>query len=433
MTQVPSAGILTNGTAYLFYKCYHDETIQRGVFTSFYCDYDYDYAEYAPALWQKGNNTLRQLANFSEPHYLACAEGHIDDIQARADRTGSFPVVDVCQEQTAGMKYTAAQEDTVQVSAAGYDNPAGQQPAGGLGQALGGLELPTEEEASHAESSGAITCGTLLLYILYFLPVFFVNRQASLSVCQVSRAIRCLARVLSMARFASEAELETFLGRPDPDYAGVASAIHAKDIKARAGPQGSANLSRALFTEMLKNGTISHPHAEVLDTVERYYTHRMMACSSVQMAEEIYRAAQSMPGASTTKYFLAQHGLQINGPFFRAPDTGPVTLLRARNANYEQKMIKMLPNLPSNQLLGGSEAMACRAILPSAERLDIPIIRGTVIEVIVPPEHHTLTGHYPGLLLSMFMLRALYTWMSRQKISLLAVMGIGGWETLDQQ
>ena len=25
-------------------------------------------------------------------------------------------------------------EDTVQISAAGYDNPAGQQPAGGLGQ-----------------------------------------------------------------------------------------------------------------------------------------------------------------------------------------------------------------------------------------------------------------------------------------------------------
>ena len=57
----------------------------------------------------------------------------------------------------------------------------------------------------------------------------------------------------------------------------------------------------------------------------------------------------------------------------------------------------MLPDLPSTLLLGGSEAIACRAILPSAERHDIPIIRGTVIEVIVPPEHYTLTGHYPGL------------------------------------
>ena len=69
-----------------------------------------------------------------------------------------------------------------------------------------------------------------------------------------------------MARFVSKAELETFLGRLDPDYgqyasavwqngvrtahqlanadkedlvaAGVTSAIHAKDIKARTGPQG---------------------------------------------------------------------------------------------------------------------------------------------------------------------------------------------------
>ena len=46
---------------------------------------------------------------------------------------------------------------------------------------------------------------------------------------------------------------------------------------------GSANLSQASFTEILKSGTISRPHIEVLDTVERFYTHRMMACSSLQM------------------------------------------------------------------------------------------------------------------------------------------------------
>ena len=53
---------------------------------------DADYAEYAPALWQKGIKTPRQLANFSEPHYLACdvPEGHIDDIKARADTTGEL-------------------------------------------------------------------------------------------------------------------------------------------------------------------------------------------------------------------------------------------------------------------------------------------------------------------------------------------------------
>ena len=53
---------------------------------------DADYAEYAPALWQKGIKTPQQLANFIEPHYLACdvPEGHIDDIKARADTTGEL-------------------------------------------------------------------------------------------------------------------------------------------------------------------------------------------------------------------------------------------------------------------------------------------------------------------------------------------------------
>ncbi|DBA92959.1 TPA: hypothetical protein ACH3X2_003307 [Trebouxia sp. C0005] len=46
---------------------------------------------------QKGIKTLRQLANFSEPHYLACAvpEGHLDDIKARADTTGHPQIVAV--------------------------------------------------------------------------------------------------------------------------------------------------------------------------------------------------------------------------------------------------------------------------------------------------------------------------------------------------
>ena len=51
---------------------------------------DPDYAQHAPALWQKGVKIPRQLANFSEPHYLACGvpEGHIDDIKARAGGAG---------------------------------------------------------------------------------------------------------------------------------------------------------------------------------------------------------------------------------------------------------------------------------------------------------------------------------------------------------
>ena len=53
---------------------------------------DADYAEYASALWHEGIKTPRQLANFTEPHYLACGvrKGHIDDIKARADTTGEL-------------------------------------------------------------------------------------------------------------------------------------------------------------------------------------------------------------------------------------------------------------------------------------------------------------------------------------------------------
>ena len=56
---------------------------------------DADYAEYASALWHEGIKTPTQLANFTEPHYLACGvrRGHIDDIKARADTTGECNTV----------------------------------------------------------------------------------------------------------------------------------------------------------------------------------------------------------------------------------------------------------------------------------------------------------------------------------------------------
>ena len=66
---------------------------------------DADYAEYAPALWQKGIKTPQQLANFSEPHYLACdiPEGHIDDIKARAGTTGELLACNTLYKRTCWM------------------------------------------------------------------------------------------------------------------------------------------------------------------------------------------------------------------------------------------------------------------------------------------------------------------------------------------
>lgn len=74
-------------------------------------------------------------------------------------------------------------------------------------------------------------------------------------------------------------------------------------------------MNRAAFTNLLKTGTITCPHAKVLDTVERFYSRRMMAFSGLEMAEEVYHAAASMPGASITKHFLAQHGLKVQLSF----------------------------------------------------------------------------------------------------------------------
>ena len=60
---------------------------------AFLAKLDADYAEYASALWHEGIKTPRQLANFTEPHYLACGvrRGHLDDIKAKADTTGEPP------------------------------------------------------------------------------------------------------------------------------------------------------------------------------------------------------------------------------------------------------------------------------------------------------------------------------------------------------
>jgi hypothetical protein len=51
---------------------------------------DPDYSQFASALWQNSVRTVHQLANAREPILLSCGlpELYIDDIKARADRTG---------------------------------------------------------------------------------------------------------------------------------------------------------------------------------------------------------------------------------------------------------------------------------------------------------------------------------------------------------
>ena len=66
------------------------ETFLRGL--------DPDYSQFASTLWQKGVKTASQLANARESILLACGlpELYIDDIKARADRTGDLNAHDAC-------------------------------------------------------------------------------------------------------------------------------------------------------------------------------------------------------------------------------------------------------------------------------------------------------------------------------------------------
>ena len=59
---------------------------------------DPDYSQFASTLWQQGVKTASQLANARESILLACglSELYIDDIKARADRTGDLNTRDAC-------------------------------------------------------------------------------------------------------------------------------------------------------------------------------------------------------------------------------------------------------------------------------------------------------------------------------------------------
>lgn len=70
-------------------------------------------------------------------------------------------------------------------------------------------------------------------------------------------------------------------------------------------------MTRAAFTDLLTTGAIICPHTAILDTVECFFTARMVACSSLQMTEGVYRAAQAIPGVPTAKDFMVQHGLAV--------------------------------------------------------------------------------------------------------------------------
>ena len=120
---------------------------------------------------------------------------------------------------------------------------------------------------------------------------------------------------------------------------------------------------RERFCNLLQSGGVySKPNVRVLDRIEREYTHRMMACSSMVLAKELYRQVKEMPGETTGGHFLAQYGVRVGGPLFPNGE-GPLGLLEAWSSDGKPSVVKMLNHyvsFDSDKEPGGSEALACK-------------------------------------------------------------------------
>lgn len=162
---------------------------------------------------------------------------------------------------------------------------------------------------------------------------------------------------------------------------------------------------RVRFVDFLKSAGISNPDEDILNNVERYCSARMLTCSSPDMAHELYQvsadvsftttqcslssvstwvcirmsanappgclvmqAVKMMPGTSTRKHLVTQHGLNVNGPMFPGAAAGPVCILMASDDMGRPCLIKLVNPLPlgarttatDDEVKWGYEGAACK-------------------------------------------------------------------------
>ncbi|KAL0043056.1 hypothetical protein WJX79_007826 [Trebouxia sp. C0005] len=86
-------------------------------------------------------------------------------------------------------------------------------------------------------------------------------------------------------------------------------------------PNFEANFQQLLVK---KKTHFNRPKEVIVNTIVRRLPARMIACSSVQQAADLYEDASCLPGASTAKHLMTQHKLTVNGPLYpRDEGTGP--------------------------------------------------------------------------------------------------------------
>ncbi|DBA70151.1 TPA: hypothetical protein ACH3X2_012203 [Trebouxia sp. C0005] len=155
----------------------------------------------------------------------------------------------------------------------------------------------------------------------------------------------------------------------------------------------------ANFRQLLVKSRFNCPKEVIVNTIVRRLPARMIACSSVQQAADLFEDASCLPGASTAKHLMTQNKLTVNGPLYPRDEGGPSCLLRAMNASGRPCIVKLLDtrvSLDSSEQPGGAEAAAVRLVCDTAAVQEaVPVVRAELITLYLSADHGS-TGHGPG-------------------------------------
>ncbi len=242
------------------------------------------------------------------------------------------------------------------------------------------------------------------------------NMQRSVCIC-------CLQVALSVPRWQFDSGCNLFIVQQVQETVQLSIAVCL--LAEPKLPNFEAN-----FRQLLQGSRFNRPNEAIVDMIVRRLAARMIACSSVNQAADLYEDASLLPGASTVTHLMTQHDLRVNGPLYprcegrqnkfqhlvawtckrltdlhltldylyRGED-GPSCLLTAMHASGRPCIVKLLDtrvSLDSSEQPGGAEAAAVRLVCDTAAVEEaVPVVKAEVITLHLSANHHS-TGHGPG-------------------------------------
>ncbi|KAL0056155.1 hypothetical protein WJX82_008246 [Trebouxia sp. C0006] len=207
-----------------------------------------------------------------------------------------------------------------------------------------------------------------------------------------------LTNAIHKGEFTNQAELAA-ADRTDLEKLGIPKGAAGLIIAAAAGKEPKLPNFEANFRQLLQGSRFNRPNEAIVDMIVRRLAARMIACSSVNQAADLYEDASLLPGASTVTHLMTQHDLRVNGPLYPRGEDGPSCLLTAMHASGRPCIVKLLDtrvSLDSSEQPGGAEAAAVRLVCDTAAVEEaVPVVKAEVITLHLSANHHS-TGHGPG-------------------------------------